>query len=55
MNNTTEYQATAFEALGKVIFDLKNELYFKRVEVDRLSEKIANLESEIAEMKGAEK
>ena len=46
--NNTDYQNAAIEALGKVIFDLRTELYFSKLEVDRLKAEITTLESEIA-------
>lgn len=50
--NNTEFQMAAIEALGKVIFDLKNEVFFKRLEIKQLTDKVAELEAEIAKQKG---
>lgn len=51
--NNTEFQIAAIEALGKVIFDLKNDLLFERLQVKQLTDKVAELEAEIAKQKGA--
>lgn len=51
--NNTEFQMAAIEALGKVIFDLKNDLFFERLQVKQLTEEVKALEAEIAKQKGA--